>query len=163
MKIGPLILLLTAIYCRINAQETLPVFILANADGSYIRNTALPANKSVILIYFQPDCEDCRALTTLLIRDDVIIRRHKVIMITNSDLGKMRQFVAAFKLNERKNIIVGTEGWTGTVQRKLNITRFPTVLGYGPGKILQWQLTNESNIGKLFDHLKQLTSHNDNE
>lgn len=158
MRIKLLLVLLTVFCCRIKAQDKLPAFRLVDANGSYVRNSALPANRSVILIYFQPDCEDCREFTTLLMKDDVIVRRHEIVMITNSDLEKMKQFVADFNLQRKRNVIVGTESWTGTVQRKLNITRFPTVTAYDQRKVFQWQLINNGGISQMYDQLKRLSS-----
>jgi len=157
MKLKVLILLLTVVCCRAMGQEKLPAFLIVNTDGSYMHNSVLPVKKSVILIYFQPDCEECRRLTGLLMRDDVIIRRQQVLMITNADLRRMQQFVAEFKLKGKTNVIVGTEGWTGTVQRKLNISRFPTVVEYDKDKMLRWRLTNDGDVDRLYDQLKRLS------
>ncbi|HTK19688.1 MAG TPA: hypothetical protein VL442_09260 [Mucilaginibacter sp.] len=164
MKLKLIILLFMIICCRALAQDKLPAFLIVNTSGNYVRSSALPVNKSAILIYFQPDCEDCRQFTALLVKDDVIFRRYdQVIMITNSEFRSMRQFVADFKLNEKKNVIVGTEGWTSTVQRKLNITRFPFVTGYNKDKIQRWRLTNEGNASKLYDQLKRFSSRSKND
>lgn len=158
MKSKLFVLLLAFLCCRVAAQEKLPALLIVNADGNYVRNSALSASRSVILIYFQPDCDDCRKFTDLLMKDDVIIRRHQIVMITNADLGKMRQFVADFNLKGKKNVIVGTEGWTGTVQRRLNVSRFPTLAGYDQHNILRWRLANQGRVSYLFTQLKQLSS-----
>jgi hypothetical protein len=159
MKLKLIILLFTIICCRALAQDKLPAFLIVNTRGNYFRSTALPVNKSAILIYFQPDCDDCRRFTALLVKDDVIFRRYdQIIMITNSEVRSMRQFATDFKLNEKKNVIVGTEGWTGTVQRKLKVIRFPFVAGYDKYKFQRWRLTNEGNVPKLYDQLKRISS-----
>jgi hypothetical protein len=159
MKQALIILLFTIISWQALAQDKLPAFLIVNTHGKYMRSSALPVHQSVLLIYFQPDCEDCREFTALLVKDDVIFRRYDlVLMITNSTPGGMRQFVKDFKLDDKKNIIVGTEGWTSSLQRKLNIIHFPFVSGYNKNKVHRWSLTNESDVHKLYDQLKRLST-----
>lgn len=156
MKLFWATLLLTAIACCTWAQDKLPDFRVVNVYGKYVRKADLRSLQPVILIYFQPDCEDCREFTELLMSDDIMIRRYQLLMITNADLKKLKEFVTHFKLTSKKNLLVGTEGWTGIVQRKLAITHFPSVLVYNKNQMLQRKLIGQIDMKKFYLNLKAL-------
>jgi hypothetical protein len=135
-------------------QQKLPKFIIADSGGKYIRSTGITITRPAVLIYFQPDCEDCRQFTSLFTADGVFLRHYQVIMVTNSDIGKLKQFVTRFGLNGKKNVIAGTEGWAGSLQRRLDVRRFPFVAVYDRQRMLRAVLTG-SDMKALYDELKK--------
>ena len=57
-------------------------------------------------------------------------------MITNASLPVLKRFVAEFGPSLPKETLIGTEGWTNTILRALNIQRFPFAAIYSHGKFL---------------------------
>lgn len=139
MKSLLLVLLMIAAGFKSLAQEKLPAFRIANADGKYLSSKDVAGKKPVLLIYFQPDCDECRRFTSLLTKNDAVFERYDVVMVTNAGLTQLQKFVVDFKLSHKAGLTIGTEGWTGTLQRQLNISRFPFAALYRQYKNLEFR------------------------
>jgi len=111
-------------------------FVIADVNGQYHMISLSAFKKRMLLIYFMPDCDDCRAFTKKLIKNGRLFDNFQVTMVTNSDLGSLKKFVTDFRLDDKKGLIIGTEGWTATLQRSLKIERFPFVAIYKTKGIL---------------------------
>lgn len=135
MRLLILITLMISASFKSPGQE-LPVFRIANADGKYLSSTDIVGKKPFLLIYFQPDCDECRRFTSLLTKNNAVFERYDVVMVTNAGLKELQRFVIDFKLRNKKGLTIGTEGWVGTLQRELNINRFPFAALYGQHKSL---------------------------
>jgi len=137
-----------------SAQAKLPDFVIADIYGKYHRISNSNNKKQVLFIYFMPDCEDCKAFTTKLLNNKRIFIDYKVIMVTNSNLLDLKKFVADFGLKDKKSLVIGTEGWTATLQRLLNVERFPFVQIYTAKGNLAYKFTDSDDIKLLFSHHK---------
>ena|ERR1700744_1081092 len=133
-------------FTRASAQAKLPQFVIADIEGKYHHISSAKIKKEVLLIYFMPDCDDCRAFTTKLAKDNSLFSHYQVIMVTNSTLPVLKKFVTDFQLTNKPNLIIGTEGWTATLQRLLNVERFPFVAIYGANGKLIRNFTDPNNL-----------------
>ncbi len=111
-------------------KDKLPFFRIGLTDSSYFDKAQLKKNRSVIFIYFLPDCDHCKNFTKRLTYNMKYFRNKQIVMITNSPLNQVRQFEREFRLKTYPNIILGTEGLTFTFQRQFKIERFPFVAAY---------------------------------
>lgn len=143
--------LLIAVYVLISwsnasAQAKMPGFVIADVKGQYHHINKATIKKPVLLVYFLPDCDDCQAFTAKLTKHNSLFDHYEVIMVTNSSLDALKKFVADFGLANKPNLIIGTEGWTGKLQRALSVERFPFVATYNAKGVLIRNFTNPNNL-----------------
>jgi hypothetical protein len=148
MKRVILLLVLSLFIRSAFAQSKLPGFVIADAGGKYHNINTPVFKKPVLLIYFIPDCDDCRAFTAKLVKDDALFARYQVIMVTNADLNALKKFVTEFHLEDRKGLIIGTEGWTATLLRSLQVQHYPFVAEYSAKRSLMHIFKNDNELFK---------------
>lgn len=133
---------------KASAQAKMPGFVLADVKGHYHNINIVHFKKPVLLVYFIPDCDDCRAFTAQLTKHNRCFDHYQVIMATNASLDILKKFMTDFQLNNNTKLIIGTEGWTATLQRLLQVERFPFVAIYNAKGVL---VRNFTDPNKLFD------------
>ena len=143
-----LILCLLMPFNKASAQAKIPDFVLADVKGQYHHINKTVIKKQVLLICFMPDCEDCRAFTAKLTSHNELFNHYQVIMVTNSNLTVLKNFIVEFKLDKKIGLIIGTEGWTATLQRQLGVEHFPFVALYNAKGVL---IRNFNDPNRLFD------------
>ncbi|MBL4677387.1 MAG: redoxin domain-containing protein [Mucilaginibacter sp.] len=98
----------------------------------------LPKNRPVILIYFSPDCPHCQKLIRDMKPDMDKFKKFEVVMVTFTDIRMVKTFENDYGLNKYPNFILGTEGYTYTVQRYYRLVHTPFVAVYGKnGKLVK--------------------------
>jgi thiol-disulfide isomerase/thioredoxin len=124
---------------------------LTNGDG-YTYNQ-LEKNKPVILIYFSPTCEHCKAFTESMLKRMSKLNNNQLVMISYVDIKEVKTFDDAYKLSNHQNIKIGSEGYTFVVQKYYNIQHFPFVAEYDKSgklkKIIPWNLKPEEIANQL--------------
>ncbi len=120
-------------------QGRLPAFRIGMADGQYFSSRDYHLNKPLLFVYFDPQCGECRTFTRLMKEYQPVFQKYLVLMVTNTDLKGLKEFAGDFNLRNQKSLILGTEGWTRSLQRTLGISRFPYVGIYDK----QWQLVQQ--------------------
>jgi len=128
------------------AQAKLPGFVIADVNGQYHHINEATIKKPVLLVYFLPDCDDCRAFTAKLTKHNSLFDHYEVIMVTNSNLDALKKFATDFGLANKPNLMIGTEGWTGKLQRALSVERFPFVAAYNAKGVSIRNFTNPNNL-----------------
>lgn len=108
----------------------LPHFRIGLTNRQYFNETQLKHGKALLIIYFQPDCDDCLAFMKVFFKNESYLKDMQIVMITNESLPQLVNFEKAFNLAKYPNIIAGTEGWTATFQRQFNIDSFPFLAIY---------------------------------
>jgi thiol-disulfide isomerase/thioredoxin len=124
------LLMFASIAALSQTTATLPGFRIGRTDKTYFSNQNLAKGKPVLLVYFQPDCDDCRKFTKALLKQAVDFKQVQIVMVTNTGLSQLIAFEKEFKLRGYKNIVVGTEGYTMVLQRALNVQSFPYAAAY---------------------------------
>jgi thiol-disulfide isomerase/thioredoxin len=132
--------LLIAAGCS-NAQTTPPVIapykILTTKD-TYTTPADLKKNKPVMLIYFAPDCGHCQKLVNDMKPVMKSFKDIQVVMITFADIRMVKTFQNDYGLTAWPNFILGTEGYTYTVQRYYQLKHTPYIAIYDhKGKLVQ--------------------------
>jgi thiol-disulfide isomerase/thioredoxin len=114
-----------------------PYKILTTKD-TYVTPANLQKNKPVMLIYFAPDCSHCQKLITDMKPVMKSFKDIQVVMITFSDIRMVKSFQSDYGLTAWPNFILGTEGYTYTVQRYYQLKHTPYIAIYDhKGKLVQ--------------------------
>lgn len=141
-KLVFLVLAIIAGFACTRAQTTPPNTIapykITTTKDQIATAADLPKNKPVILIYFAPDCPHCQKLIREMKPDMDKFKKFEVVMITFTDIRMVKTFENDYGLNKYPNFILGTEGYTYTVQRYYQLKHTPYVAIYGKnGKLLK--------------------------
>jgi hypothetical protein len=123
-------LLLLASPAAYSQSGKVPPFQMLQSGGKIFRAQDLPIGKPILIIYFSPDCEECQALTSELIRRSEEFNRASVSMVTYLPVEYVTRFISKYKLNYYPNIYVGTEGSSLFLKGYYNIEKFPFMALY---------------------------------
>ncbi len=101
---------MTSLLFSINTcAQKLPDFKMKLTNGSTFSITSLSHNKPVLVIYFAPDCEHCRALTEQLLPQMNAFKNTQILMVTFESLDDVAWFENHYHTNKYPNIKVGME------------------------------------------------------
>ncbi len=115
--------------------NAVPPFKILLTNGSYFGYKDLEINKSLMLIYFSPDCDHCRDFIHTLRAKMGYLIGIQIIMVSYFPLKSLQQFNKDYKLGEFSNIKIGTEGNSFLIPGYFKIGKFPfTVLYNKVGK-----------------------------
>jgi thioredoxin-related protein len=148
------LLMFASIAALSQTTATLPGFRIGRTDKTYFSNQNLAKGKPVLLVYFQPDCDDCRNFTKALLKQAADFKHVQIVMVTNTGLSQLISFEKEFKLKSYKNIVVGTEGYTMVLQRALNVQRFPYVIAYNKERKLIKIFSGSKDPGQLLNQIE---------
>ncbi len=107
------------------AQSGMPAFRLLLTDGKIFSYKDLQPNKPAMLIYFAPECDHCKEYTHQLTAVMNNFKNTQIIMVSYFPLPKLQQFYKEFKLDQFKNVKLGTEGNAFVVPAYFKIETFP--------------------------------------
>jgi thioredoxin-related protein len=123
------------------ANTGMPPYRILKTDSTYSTPANLKKNRRVMLIYFSPDCPHCQRLMYEMKPKMNEFGDTQIVMITwsqNYDIRAIKVFYRDFGLSKYPNIIVGTEGYSYTVQKYFNIQTTPYIAIYNKeGKMTQ--------------------------
>lgn len=138
------------------AGAAMPPYRILKTDSTF----ATPANlkhKKTLLIYFSPDCPHCQHLTAEIKQKIKQLSDTQIVMITwsnNFDIRAIKDFVRDYGLKKYPNIIVGTEGYTYTVQKYFMIETTPYIAVYNSDKKLVKGYSKAPSIDELIKTVK---------
>lgn len=105
-----LVLFLTmALFSQKVASQTLPDFKIKLTDGSTFSTRNVSHKKPVLVIYFAPDCEHCRALMEELLPQMDVFKNTQILMVTFESLDDVAWFENHYHTKNYPNIKVGIE------------------------------------------------------
>ena len=117
---------------------TIPPYKILTTKDQNLTPADLEKNKPVMIIYFAPDCPHCQKLIKDMKPSMGKFKNIQVIMITFSDIRMVKTFENDYGLKAYPNFILGTEGYTYTVQRFYQLKHTPFVAIYDKnGKLVQ--------------------------
>ena len=133
-----LILLLSLIIASVSSRAqnytpppVIPPYRILTTDSVYITPANLKKHKSVMIIYFSPDCSHCQHLMYEMKPKMKNFNNVQIVMITFAlPLKASQVFYRDFDLKKYPNITVGTEGHTYTVQRYYQLLTTPYIAFY---------------------------------
>ena len=117
---------------------TIPPYKIVTTKDQTLTPADLVKNKPVMIIYFAPDCSHCQKLIADMKPSMAKFKNIQVIMITFSDIRMVKTFQNDYGLTAWPNVILGTEGYTYTVQRFYQLKHTPYIAIYDhKGKLMQ--------------------------
>lgn len=112
---GFFVLLLPALLCLMlffsnkGFAQTLPDFKIKMVNGSTLSSKDVSLKKPLLLIYFAPDCEHCRALMDELLPQMNAFKNTQILMVTFESLNDIAWFENHYQTKKYPNIKVGME------------------------------------------------------
>ena len=150
---GMVFLISTPLYSQ---SGKVPPFQMLQSGGKVFKAQDLPIGKPIVIIYFSPDCEECQALTSDLIRRADEFSRASVAMVTYLPVEYVTRFISKYKLNYYPNIHVGTEGSSLFLKGYYNIEKFPVIALYTKNGDLVKIWKQEDSLSEVSELLKTL-------
>jgi hypothetical protein len=141
------------LYCQ---SGKVPPFQMLQSGGKVFRAQNLPLGKPIVIIYFSPDCEECQALTSELIKRSEEFKKASVAMVTYLPVEYVTKFIAKYKLSNSPNIYVGTEGNTLFLKGYYNIEKFPFMALYTKNGDLVKTYYSDHSLDDIAGRLKSL-------
>lgn len=139
-----IVLFVFVIFCFISvrAQNTeakpLAPFDITLINNKNLRAFEIKKNEPLMLMYFSPDCDHCKELTTEILKSAKTFGSKQLIMITYFPIADVKKFANDLSIQNYPNIKIGTEGMTLIVQKHYNIRTFPFVALYNKtGKLVK--------------------------
>lgn len=117
----------------------IPAYRILTTDSVFATPADLKKNKPVMIIYFSPDCSHCQRMMFELKPKMKELVNIQVVMITFShdyDIRGIKEFKNNFSLSNYPNFTIGTEGYTGFVQRYYNVKTTPYIAIYNKKGVL---------------------------
>lgn len=142
----------------VNSQSgKVPPFRIIQKDGKIFKAEDLPFGKPIIIIYFSPECNDCRVLIDNILARINEFKTASIAMITYLSQETVSQFVSKNGLDKYPGIYVGTEGNSFFVMDYFNITDFPFIALYTKnGDLVKRYYNKEVDVNDLLRRLKSL-------
>lgn len=88
----------------------LPPFRIMQANGNIFKAEQLPFEKPILVIYFSPECDHCRAFMKDFFKRASDFKKASVVMVTYLPVAEVTKFINDFNVSKYPNIYVGTEG-----------------------------------------------------
>ena len=134
-----------------------PPFRMLLANGKLFSAENLPIGKPIAIIYFSPDCEECKELTKALIERIDEAKHVSIAMITYQSVENVAGYVKKNNLNKYSNIYAGTEGSSLFVKNYYNIVTFPFMALYSKnGDLIKKYTTKETDLDDFLEKAKLL-------
>lgn len=137
-------------------HPTLPAFQILMLDSSTQVNTfEAPKNKSVVLMFFSPDCDHCEITTKEIIDNIGEFKKTKIYMFSPMSLSMIRGFYDKMGLEKyKKQIIVGQEN-TGFFHSYYGTRYVPHIIIYNKDKKLVAAFEGDGNIKDIILAVRQ--------
>src|SRR5690349_18242126 len=139
-----------------NATTTLAPFNVTLINNKSLKAYELKKNEPVMLMYFSPECDHCKDLTTEIVKNVKSLGDKKLIMITYFPMAEVKKFANDLSLQKYPNIIVGTEGMTLVVQKHYNIRTFPFVVLYNKAGKMTKMFREQAPAADIIKAMQQL-------
>ena len=105
----PFIFLAILCFSNKSLAQTLPDFKVKLTNGSTFSTKEASHKKPLLIIYFAPDCEHCRALMDQLFPQMNVFKNTQILMVTFESLNDVAWFENHYQTKNYPNIKVGTE------------------------------------------------------
>lgn len=139
-----------------HGQTTIAPFKIRLVNGEGYTYKQLPKNKTVVLIYFSPTCDNCKVFTSFLMKNKSVLKNKLVVMISYEDIKEVKNFDNDFHLSSQQNIKIGSEGYTFVVQKYYQIEHFPFLVIYDKNGLQEKMIRNEESPQKLIRELSMI-------
>src|SRR3954470_13141243 len=91
-------------------DSTIPAFSILQTDSTWFNKEALPGNKPVVIIYFNPECGHCQLTAHEFDQKKNKLKNVFFIWVTyDTSFKEIKSFAAEYKLLDEKNIRIGRD------------------------------------------------------
>ncbi len=132
---------------KVDALQSIPAFSVQDISGKTVTQNDLPKGNK-ILVYFNPDCEYCRAEMEELSRINEKYKDVQWIMFTDKPLNEIRKFAEQYHLDKAENIQWCNDP-KSEVYLQFAMTGIPYFLGYNSENKLVHRSTGAIKIEKV--------------
>lgn len=132
---------------KVDALQSIPAFSVQDISGKTVTQNDLPKGNK-ILVYFNPDCEYCRAEMEELSRINEKYKDVQWIMFTDKPLNEIRKFAEQYNLDKAENIQWCNDP-KSEVYLQFAMTGIPYFLGYNSENKLVHRSTGAIKIEKV--------------
>ncbi|HTE27144.1 thioredoxin domain-containing protein [Flavitalea sp.] len=147
-------------FLSVSGQNTeskpLAPFDITLINNKNLRAFELKKNEPVMLMYFSPDCDHCKELTTEILKSAKTFGTKQLIMVTYFPISEVKKFANDLSIQNYPNIKVGTEGMTLVVQKHYNIRTFPFVVLYNKSGKLAKMFREQAPAKDIVKAMQQL-------
>lgn len=144
-------------FTNLQAQKTkLPPFKVEMANGKEFKASRLPYDRAILIAYFSPDCEDCQAFISSLIKNIKNFSHTSIVLVTQESRTEMAKFIKKYKLEQYKNIYVGSEEKTLFLGQYYNLDKLPFVALYNKMGDLQVSHTQHFSLDAFIKKHKNI-------
>jgi thioredoxin-related protein len=138
------------------SQASLPPFKMYRSNDSIFSATALPKNKPVIVIYFDPECDHCQKLMNDVFKKINSFKKAEIVMITFKPVEEVAAFEKKYKTHNYSNISVGTEGTSYQLRNYYKLTVMPFTALYDKQQKLNYSYGQDISVDELIKRLQSL-------
>jgi len=91
-------------------DSLIPAFSILQTDSTWFNKEALPGNKPVVIIYFNPECGHCQLTAHEFDQKKNKLKNVFFIWVTyDTSFKEIKSFAAEYKLLDEKNIRIGRD------------------------------------------------------
>jgi thiol-disulfide isomerase/thioredoxin len=136
--------------------QTIPPFRMQLTNGKNFTAQNVSKTKPVIIIYFAPDCEHCRALIKAVLKKNSDFKKAQIILVSFEPLSMIISFEKEFNLKKYPNFLCGTETPTFYFKSLFNLVHTPFTALYDKRGKLVISYKEETPVDDLILHLKKI-------
>lgn len=134
-------------------RAAIPPFKIRLTNGDGFTYEQVDKSKPLILVYFSPSCQHCKAFTEALLKQKKKWINKQIVMISYVHIREVQAFDRVYHLSEHPEIKIGSEGQTFIVQQYYQIQHFPFVALFNKQgrltKIIKEQGTPETMVQRM--------------
>lgn len=134
-------------------KAAIPPFKIRLTNGDGFTYAQVDKGKPLMLIYFSPSCEHCKAFVEALLKQKAKWTNKQIVMISYVHIREVQAFDRLYHLSEHPGIKIGSEGQSFIVQQYYQIQHFPFVALFNKQgrliKMMRDPLTPEAMVREL--------------
>lgn len=97
-------------YASVAAQNnTLPDFNIVTTAGKQMAVKTVAAKKTLVLIYFAPDCDHCITLINNLLPNMPAFAKAQLLLVSFKPMAEVLNFERKFAMNRFSNVVTAVE------------------------------------------------------
>lgn len=134
----------------------LPSFNLLMLDSSTVLNTKeIPGGSPFILIYFSPDCRECRTETEQILKNISSFKDVRLYFISIDPLERIKLFQKVYKTDRYRNITLARD-YEWSFPRLYEAKGTPFTVVYDKNRQLRGVFSGETDVNIVISMLSKL-------
>lgn len=138
-----------------DAKKLVPPFDIELTNSKHFKAEEVKKEIPVIIIYFDPTCEHCKAFTGDMLKHYKDFGNTQIVMISYTSVAQVVKFEADFSLMNYPTIKVGTEGESFVVQRFYGVQKFPFIALYDRTGVITAYHRTPTSVDVVLKELKK--------